>query len=301
MNPRTFLFLFVALAAAGGTAWIVNARLSERPTAAAPPPVAAQAAPTVEILVAKSELLAGAFIKSEHLMWQTWPEESVVEDYLVKGKATEKELEGSVVRGRLHPGEPITRRRVVQPGERGFLAAVVEPGKRAVSVPVDGTRGVSGFVFPGDHVDVLLSLKRDVTVEDEGSGSSETRYFSQTVLTDVRVLGIDQSVDNQGNAAKLAKTATLEVSPKQAEKIAVALEIGELSLSLRSVGRQEIDLPTLTRQSQLVRQNGISAESYTRDSDVLSMIGDPLGLPAPGGSSTKITLMRGSEAIVIRY
>lgn len=301
MNPRTLVFLVLALVAAAGTAWIVNARLSDRPIAAAPTPVAENAPPKVEILVAKTELMAGTFIKPDHLMWQAWPEESVVKDYLVKGAASEKDLEGAVVRGRLHPGEPITRERVVHPGDRGFLAAVVEPGKRAVSVPIDGTRGVSGFVFPGDYVDVVLSLKRTVTVESEDSGNSEMRYFSQTLLTDVRVLGIDQSVDNQSNAAKLAKTATLEVSPKQAEKIAVALEIGDLSLSLRSVGRQEIDLPTLTRQSQLMRQNGPGAESYTRDSDVLSMMGDPLGLPVPGGSSSKITLMRGSEASVIRY
>ena len=141
---------------------------------------------------------AGTFVKPDELEWRPWPQEGLTEAYLVKGKASEKDLAGAVVRTHLYAGEPITTSRVVHPGEQGFLAAVLDPGKRAVAIPVDGTSGVAGFVFPGDFVDVILTIKRTVTAE--GSEGSETRQFSETLLTDVRVLAIDQTLDNDSGA-----------------------------------------------------------------------------------------------------
>lgn len=308
MNPK--LVLVTALLLAGTTAWFVQSWLSgQKAQVAEVTQEAAPSLPTVDILVVTQEMQIGAFIKPEHLLWKAWPEDSVVPGYLVKGTMSEKDLAGAVVRTRMFPGEPLTKERVVHPGDQGFLAAVVEPGKRAVSVPIDATRGVSGFVFPGDYVDVLLTFKREVVNPDAEAAVNETRYFSQTLLTDVRVLGIDQAVRNEGNQAKVAKTATLEVTPKQAEKIAVALEVGELSLSLRSVGRQEMDMAELTRQveaAQAARSTAAAAAaagraSYTSGNDILSMIGDPQGLPDPGASVAKINVLRGGEAIVVKY
>lgn len=306
MNPR--IVLVAALLLAGLTAWLVQSRLSGRETpVAAEQPAPPPQLPTVEVLVAKQNLPVGAFIKPEHLLWKAWPEDSVVAGYLVKGTATESDLAGAVVRTRLHAGEPLTKERVVHPGDQGFLAAVVEPGKRAVSVPIDATRGVSGFVFPGDFVDVLLTFKRDVVSGEGESQVQETRYFSQTLLTDVRVLGIDQTVHNDGNAAKVAKTATLEVTPKQAEKIAVGLELGDLSLSLRSVGRQEMDMADLAREAEAKErwrradERAAARASYTSGTEILSMIGDPQGIPSPASSAAKINVLRGSEASVVKY
>src|SRR5512134_1880013 len=247
MNLRTVVLLAVALSVAGLTALLVNGLLSGRkvaveaqaPTVAAPPP-------PPEILVAKKPMPAGTFVKPEDLEWRPWPKEGLTEAYLIKGKASEKDLAGAVVRTHLYAGEPITTSRVVHPGEQGFLAAVLDPGKRAVAIPVDGTSGVAGFVFPGDFVDVILTIKRTVTAE--ASEGNETRQFSETLLTDVRVLAIDQTLDNDSGAAKVGKNATLEVSPKQAERAALALNMGTLSLSLRSLGRQEADLGGMTRQ-----------------------------------------------------
>jgi pilus assembly protein CpaB len=306
MNPK--IVMVAALLLAGLTAWFVQSWLSgQKAQVAEVSPAAAPSLPTVEILVVKEELQIGAFIKPEHLLWKAWPEDSVIAGYLVKGTTQEKDLAGAVVRTRMYPGEPLTKERVVHPGDQGFLAAVVEPGKRAVSVPIDATRGVSGFVFPGDYVDVLLTFKRDVMNADAETAVNETRYFSQTLLTDARVLGIDQAVRNEGNQAKVAKTATLEVSPKQAEKIAVALEVGELSLSLRSIGRQEMEMAELTRQVQVAQSGKTAAAgaparaSYTSGSDILSMMGDPQGLPTPGVGAAKINVLRGGEASVVKY
>src|SRR5512132_1291850 len=207
MNIRTVVLLTVALAVAGLTALLVNGWLAgqklvvqvQAPAVAAPPP-------PPEILVAKKALPAGTFVKPDELEWRPWPQEGLTEAYLVKGKAGEKDLAGAVVRTQLYAGEPITTARVVHPGEQGFLAAVLDPGKRAVAVPVDDTSVVAGFVFPCDFVDVILTVKR--TVSDEGSEGNETRQFSETLLSDVRVLAIDQTLDNNSGAAKGGKNAT---------------------------------------------------------------------------------------------
>ncbi len=307
MNPK--LVLVAALALASVTAWSVQSWLAQQQAPVAE--VAAEAPPalpTIEILVVKQELVTGAFIKPEHLLWKAWPQDSVVAGYLVKGTTSETDLAGAVVRTRMFPGEPLTKERVVHPGDQGFLAAVVEPGKRAVSVPIDATRGVSGFVFPGDYVDVLLTFKREVVNPDAETAVNETRYFSQTLLTDVRVLGIDQAVHNEGNQAKVARTATLEVMPKQAEKIAVALEFGELSLSLRSLGRHEMDMAELTRQVEAGRAAAKADAapsprrgSYTSGDDILSMVGDPQGLPASSVGTARIHVLRGGEASTVKY
>ncbi|HRW59300.1 MAG TPA: Flp pilus assembly protein CpaB [Defluviicoccus sp.] len=306
MQLRSVLLLVVALAMAGTTAFLVNGWVSKRqPVAEVRPVVQEPAVPKIEILVAKGELATGTFLKPDQLRWQPWPEDGVNEGYFVKGKVSEKDFDGSVVRARLYAGEPITKERVIHAGEQGFLAAVLEPGKRAISVPVDATRGVAGFVFPGDLVDVLLSLKSSVTSEAEGGGGgAATRFFSQTILSGVRVLGVDQAVDSEGGKPKVAKTATLEVTPKQAERIAVALELGELSLTLHSISKPEADLEGLTRAAS--KGNGVGpapapAKSYTRDMDVLEMIGDPWGLPVPNGLGQKANVVRGSESQVVRF
>src|SRR6185369_4907798 len=112
-------------------------------------------------------------------------------------------------------------------------------GYRAVSVPVTVTSGISGFVFPGDHVDVLLSHNLPMPVD----GGLERRA-AVTVLRDIRVLALDQKVDMKpGEAATVPRTATIEVTPKQSEIVTVVVEMGKLSLSLRSLQRDEPLLP----------------------------------------------------------
>lgn len=297
MNLRTILLLVFALGAAGATAFVANAWMSnqsERPVAAAP----AKETPKTFVLVAKDELPTGTFIKPGAVTWQQWPDDGVREGYVLQGQGSEGDFEGAVVRTRLFAGEPITSERVVHPGERGFLAAVLEPGKRAVSVPVDAARGVAGLVFPGDRVDVVLSINAKVKVTDGDKKDSETRYFSETLLHGVRVLGIDQSIDTVEGPARVAKTATLEVTVKQAEAVAIALEIGTLSLSLHSLVRQDGDQADAAQQH--VGATG-DAREYTHEMDVLSMIGDRMGLPVPQSMSSELTVLRGSEASSVRF
>jgi len=239
MNLRTILLAVAALSAAGFTAFFANSWiLAERAAMEAERPVVEEqpVSIAVEVLVTKKDLPTGTFLKPEDLKWQAWPEDGISEDFVVRGEGVITDFEGAVARNHLVAGEPITASRVVHPGERGFLAAVLDPTMRAVSVPVDATTGISGFVFPGDWVDLLLTIR--MNVKDQETDDAETRYFSETLLTHVRVLAIDQRVENVDGTARVAKTATLEVTPKQAERVAIALEIGTLSLSLHSIVRE---------------------------------------------------------------
>jgi pilus assembly protein CpaB len=112
---------------------------------------------------------------------------------------------------------------------------VLEPGKRAVSVSINATTGIAGLVFPGDRVDLILTHN----IPEEEGGKKKMRRASETVLKNIRVLAVDQTVDDQTGEPEVAKTTTLEVTPKQAEIIAVVIELGRLSLSLRSLAREE--------------------------------------------------------------
>lgn len=242
MNIRTILFGVIALIAAGGTAFLVQGWMnSQRAALLANQPKAAPAPEGNEILVAKKNLPAGTLLKASQLRWQRWPDGSLAESYVRKEDRNMADFVGAVVRQGIFSGEPVTDAQVAKPGERGFLAAVLTEGFRAVSVPVNATSGIAGFVFPGDRVDLLLTHKIVETAEAGEKGGRRTRYASETLLTDVRVLAVDQKLDDQNSKPSLAKTATLEVTPKQAELIAVSMELGRLSLSLRGLQKDEED------------------------------------------------------------
>jgi pilus assembly protein CpaB len=208
--------------------WLHNALASRPAESVADVPVAR---PTTHVLVAKGELPAGTILKAENLRWQEWPQDAVDDAYLIQDKAKLEDFVGAVVRTRLSSGEPITATRVAHTSDRGFMSAVLSPGMRAVTVNVNASTGMAGLVSPGDHVDLLLTM----TVQS-GEKDVPARHMSETVLTNLRVLAMDQRVTEETKDLSPPKTATLEVSPKQAELVAVATELGLLSLSLRSLG-----------------------------------------------------------------
>src|SRR5215467_12688639 len=228
MRARTLILFFVALTLAGGTALLVRSYLAQKTDAEAEA-LARPAAPQKFVLVAKGAITRGQILKPQDLSWQVWPEGGIDKNYIQTGTRTPESFSGWVARDPFAPGEPITDAKIVSPGSRGFLSAVLAPGKRAVSVPVTATSGISGFVFPGDQVDILI------THQLTGPGGEANHKAAETVLQDVRVIGIDQKLDTKTGEALVAHTATLEVTPKQSEIIAVASEIGKLSLSLRSL------------------------------------------------------------------
>jgi pilus assembly protein CpaB len=159
----------------------------------------------------------------------------------------DSEVIGAVARRRIFANEPISPDQLIHRGDRGIGAAVVSPGMRAISIGISAQSASGGFIAPGDFVDVLLSAEIEV-VDGKGKtlkgvavempdGDSLLKYSTETVLRNMRVLAIDQSLghsEDQG-PADVGKTATLEVSPRDAEKLLNADQIGELTLVLRSL------------------------------------------------------------------
>ena len=275
MGLRRIIVLLLALVAAGGTAmyarsWIASQQVVQ--TAVAPTPREA----LHEVLVADVNLPAGTFVKPQHLRWQRWPTDDVPDSYVLRSVRSNEEMIGAVVRSRIAIGEPITDGAVVKPGERGFLAAVLSPGMRAVSVPINPTSSHSGLIFPGDRVDLILT--QSLT---SGEGESALRRVSETVLSNIRIIamGADTSDDpREGEANEKAKTATLEVTPRQAEEVALLTELGKLSLSLRSLAAPSEELASLPETS-----------SITWDRDVSSVL-------RSGRISSRLLVLRGRKS-----
>jgi len=151
-----------------------------------------------------------------------------------------KKLLGTVVRYPVTAGQPVTRGALVGPADRGFLAAALGPGMRAITVPVNVSSGVAGFVFPGDHIDLVL------TQQVQGGGDGPPLKVSETIIRNLRVLATDQRItskdDDGKTSVKVFANVTLEVTPRIAEKIAVAQSLGSLSLSLRSIADNTAEL-----------------------------------------------------------
>jgi pilus assembly protein CpaB len=250
MRLRTLLLLFVAIVLAGGTAVLARSWLAaQRAAEIAEASPLALPTPAKSVLVARSGIQRGQILKPDDLIWQIWPEGAVDKNYVLLGTRTPESFAGAVARNPVAAGEPITEAKIVAPGNRGFLAAVLKPGMRAISVPVTVTSGISGFIFPGDEVDLLITYLVPVTAAASAGGSSYEHKASETVLHDVRVIAIDQRLETKAGEAVVAHTATLEVTPKQSEIIALASEIGKLSLSLRSLVSVSAEVPAPADQA----------------------------------------------------
>jgi len=259
MDRKKLVLLVAAMVVAIGTALGARSMFA----GAATPQVEAVTAPQMQgpkVLVANRALPVGTIITADSVAFQQWPQELLQDAYFVEGTTDVSNLLGTVVRHPVTAGEPVTQGSLVAPGDRGFLAAALGPGMRAVTVPVSGPTGVGGFVFPGDRVDVMLTQ----SVSGEGGPALNA---AETILRNLRVLATDQSTESTtGEDGKTVvsefRTVTIEVTPRIAEKIAVAQTIGTISLSLRSIADSgseleraiaagEIDLPdNATREDE---------------------------------------------------
>jgi pilus assembly protein CpaB len=288
MRLRTLILFAIALFLAGGTAILVRSWLAQRPVVAAAEP-SSPPAPQKSILFARAAISRGHILKPSDLTARPWPVAEITDDYVVAGTGPEKSLVGAVAREPIEAGEPIIKTKIVVPGDRGFLAAVLQPGMRAVSVPVDATSDVSGFVFAGDRVDILITLPLP---QDATNGNGYQHKAAETVLRDVRVIAIDQRLDNNKDGqAVIARNVTFEVTPKQSEIIAVAADIGKLSLSLRS-------LATVKSQKSAVvapvdAGDGIRAGDFTLDSEVSQLLPKPFSAGQNLHDGT-VTILRGN-------
>jgi pilus assembly protein CpaB len=243
MDSRKVILLVGALIVAAITAFMARSLIvgSPAPQSAAMTVVAA-APDGPDVLVATKALPVGTILDASSLRYQPWPKELVQNVYYIKKAGFDpKSLQGTVVRNAITAGQPLTQGALVKPGDRGFLAAALGPGMRAVTVPVEATTSVGGFVFPGDRIDLIL------TQSVAGGGDGPPLKAAETIMRNIRVLATDQRTDNAvGDDGKtIVKTfsnVTIEATPRMAEQIAVAQTVGTLSLSLRSIADNSTEL-----------------------------------------------------------
>jgi pilus assembly protein CpaB len=222
--------LVLAIAGCAGLAALYLASGSENKPAPAPQVVQL---PTVDILVAKADIGLGQALKPEDLQWQTWPAATASTNFLRRDTNAEaiKDVTGSIARAPFIQGEPIREQKLVKSDGSGFMAAILPTGMRAVSTEISPETGAGGFILPNDRVDVLLS-KREKNPDRSGADIVN----SEVILTNVRVLAIDQAPkEKDGANALVGKTVTLELKPEQTETLARARQSGVLSLALRSI------------------------------------------------------------------
>jgi pilus assembly protein CpaB len=270
-----------ALVIAIGAAFGVNKMMR----GAAAPTARAAAAPEITgpmILVATRPLPVGTIIRPDSFRFQPWPKELVENAYFLKDKTDVNSLVGTVVRYAITAGQPLTQGALVHPDDRGFLAAALGPGMRAVTVKVSGEEGVGGFVFPGDRVDVVLAQK--ISVNSENSSYPDDELFTaETIIRNVRVLATDQRYNAEDETGKTPvrtfNSVTLEATPEIAEKIAVAQDMGKLSLALRPLAESagELEAAIASGEIDVPAGAGTAAEK--------KMLAEAAARPTSGRSS----------------
>jgi pilus assembly protein CpaB len=229
MNTARIVVLTIAVGAGGVAAYLASGS-DNKPAPAEP---VAQM-PTVDVLVAKSDIGLGQAVKPEDLQWQTWPAATASNSFIRRNERPDAttQIVGSIARSPFIAGEPIRDPKLVKANGSGFMAAILPTGMRAVSTEISPETGAGGFILPNDRVDVILS-KRDKSGDHGGSADAVN---AEVILSNIRVLAIDQAPkEKDGQNTVVGKTVTLELKPEQAEALARARQNGTLSLALRSI------------------------------------------------------------------
>jgi pilus assembly protein CpaB len=241
MKAARIVVLAIAVGA-GGIAALLAGR-SEKPAPVKQPALPQVA--SVDVLVAKDNIAVGKTLSPSDVQWQPWPASAKTGNFIRKNDRPDaiEKLNGMIARAPFVTGEPIREAKLVNAKGSGFMAAILPSGMRAVSTQISPETGAGGFILPNDRVDVILTRQQTT-----GAAGSQ-RQTSETILNNIRVLAIDQNVqEKDGQKVVVGKTATLELSPKQAETLALAQHLGSLSLALRSItdasGDRKTEEPT---------------------------------------------------------
>lgn len=229
MAASRLIILGVAVAAASGAGYVA------KNMTVTPPAVVVAAAPSkpaiklTDVLVLSTDVPMGGPVDSA-LAWQSWPVDGVNENFITKSAEPEalETLKGSLARIAMFAGEPLRRSKLVGDG-KSFMSSILPSGRRAIATQISADTSAGGFILPNDYVDVIMTRRANTG----GDG-----FVTETILKNIRVLAIDQTIqeDEEGKKVKVGQTATLELTPQQAEIITVAQQMADrLTLSLRSV------------------------------------------------------------------
>jgi len=225
MKRARIIVLGIAFTAALGAAWMAKRMISGTEVREIEKTVGA-----VDVLVAAKDINLGDSVGGGDVKWQQWPVEGVTPGLITKTAEPDapQKLSGAIARASFIAGEPIKEQKLIKVSEGGVMAAILPAGMRAISTPIREETAAGGFILPNDHVDVILSRTVKVGNKDD--------KVSETILRNIRVLAIGQTLEQQGDdKVATGKTATLELTPRQTEILALAQSLGEISLSLRSL------------------------------------------------------------------
>jgi pilus assembly protein CpaB len=231
MNTKRIIVLGLALVAASAAALLARSLMG-----GGTPKLQAKIAPQIamsEVLVANSNIQPGVALTPELVKWQSWPASAVDVSFITHAATPNlaDALKDTVVRIPLYSGQPVSTVSIVHGNAVGLMAASLQPGMRAVSIAINVDSGAGGFILPNDKVDLMLTTKTNDT---------PPHVKVKTILGNVRVLAVDQTYAQDKNTKTVVgKTATLELTPSQAELVAAAQTTGMVSLSLRGLGDNE--------------------------------------------------------------
>jgi pilus assembly protein CpaB len=224
-------------------AGLIAAFIAMRLSAPAPAPVlashpeaaAAPVAPAKQVLVATQDIPLGTTLQNDSVKWSDWPATGVSDKFIARDGTPDQlsKVVGSIARASLYAGEPISEGKLIQ-SDNGFMSAILPSGMRAVATRISADTSAGGFILPNDHVDVIMTRKRDDTTPSPDGNE----FTTETILNNVRVLAIDQTIEEiKGEKVVVGQTATLELTPQQAKILSVADQLSDhrLTLALRSI------------------------------------------------------------------
>jgi pilus assembly protein CpaB len=245
--------MFVALAA---FLFIVLLNMFRAPAKA--PTIVEQKIDATEVLVARTDISLGQIATQTQFRWQSWPNEAVSPAFVSRAAGGDKilqELSGSIARAPIAAGEPITSQKLIKAGQGGVLAAILPKGMRAISTRIKEETAAGRMILPNDHVDVILI--RRMQSKDRGES-----FTSDTMFRNVRILAIGQQIEMKDGKKMeaTANTATLELTPRQSELLALANSMGEISLTLRSIADITTDGTSPSGENPLNKDQGNSVK-----------------------------------------
>lgn len=193
----------------------------------------------IDVLVAAKDIKIGDELTAGSASWAHWPQSANFPGAITRkdNQTADEAAKGRVRRG-IMKGEPIMESALVDSANANFVAASLSAGKRAIALNVNAQSSVAGFVMPGDYVDVILTYDVRLPADEKLRKAAMpivSKLAAETVLENVRVVATDQDAGKK-DSAKVGKTVTLEVDPRQAETLTLAGKMGQLSLVLRSIG-----------------------------------------------------------------
>lgn len=276
MTVRIALFLLIGLGLAGiavtGFIGLRSQTVSHSQVVSAP----AAVTPPVMVLAAVRLIHGGTLLLPDDVTSKPVPPNQVPAGAWIDSLDTRAATQGSMVRHEIEVNQPILHDDIIRPGEHGFLSAVLKPGARAATIAVDAVSGTAGLIWPGDHVDVILTQKLE-----DASTPLGRRVVGETVLQDVRIIAVDQHmtegvapVSNMAAINQAARTVTVEVMATDAEKLSVAQTLGRLELVVRSASDVA---PTENAATQAPAAP--TADKLVWSSDVSGALRDPASSP----------------------